>query len=249
MGKRITIAGRRVHDIGYRYFLMEAALSFGIEKMRAVNRFNHLQEVIAYIDGEEEQLQDFIEFSRASYPEGAEVEEVTWDHYSGHVPKIDSFALVFNIGQSRKFIEIGRGIDNKMDSMLEKQDSMLEKQDSMLEKQDSMLEKQDSMLEKQDSMLEKQDSMLEKQDSMLEKQDSMLEKQDVTISVIREEGEKTRGELSSVIKEEGEKTRQEHVKTRELSHEIFYSEVQTLREEIRDLRSTVEEIKKKVGIA
>jgi len=51
--------------------------------------------------------------------------------------------------------------------------------------------------------------MLDRQDSMLEKQDSMLEKQEETIRVIREEGEKTRRELTGVIREESEKTREE----------------------------------------
>ena len=44
---------------------------------------------------------------------------------------------------------------------------------------------------------------------MLDRQDSMLEKQEETIRVIREEGEKTRRELTGVIREESEKTREE----------------------------------------
>ena len=40
----------------------------------------------------------------------------------------------------------------------------------------------------------------------------------------------------------------EHIKTRELSHEIFYTEVQELRKELSELKASVEEIKKKVGI-
>jgi predicted nucleic acid-binding Zn-ribbon protein len=42
--------------------------------------------------------------------------------------------------------------------------------------------------------------------------------------------------------------KEEHIKTRNISLEIFHSEVQELRQEINFLRSSIEEIRKKVGI-
>jgi acylphosphatase len=116
------------------------------------------------------------------------------------------------------------------------------------------------MFDKQDQALEKMDHSLEKQDLALGKTDQMLEKQDETVSVIRDESQKTRETvrdesqktrdvLSTTIKDEGEKTRQEHIKTRNMSTEIFHSEVQELRQEINYLRSSIDEIRKKVGIA
>jgi len=48
------------------------------------------------------------------------------------VPKIESFALVFNTGQAGKFIEIGKSISGKMYTMLGKMDLMLEKQDETI---------------------------------------------------------------------------------------------------------------------
>ena len=38
MGKKITITGSKIFDIGYRYFLLEQALSFGIERLLGKNR-------------------------------------------------------------------------------------------------------------------------------------------------------------------------------------------------------------------
>ncbi len=178
---KLVIAGERVHGIGYRYFLMEAALNSGIEHFRAVNVLNHLQEVHVFVAGEKEQLQEFYEFVSTNFPVDASVKGVTRHDYRGYIPKIESFALVFNVGQMRTFIEVGRSLERKIDKSLEKQDLMLEKQDAMLSKMDVMLEKQDAMLEKQDLMLNKMDEMLKKQDLMLEKQDEMLSKMDVMI--------------------------------------------------------------------
>ena len=175
---KLVIAGDKVHGIGYRYFLMEAALNSGIEHFRAVNVLNHQQEVHVFVAGEKEQLQEFYEFVSTNFPADASVKGVTRHDYRGYIPKIESFALVFNVGQMRTFIEVGKSLERKIDKSLEKQDLMLEKQDSMLSKMDEMLIKQDLMLEKQDAMLSKQDEMLNKMDEMLKKQDLMLEKQD-----------------------------------------------------------------------
>jgi len=90
------------------------------------------------------------------------------------------------------------------------------------------------------AMLDKQDLMLEGQEKMLGKQDLMLEGQ-----------EKTRGKLDAIksaVDHGFSELKEEHVKTREMSMEIFHSEVQGLHEEINFLRSSVEEIRKKVGI-
>ncbi len=104
----------------------------------------------------------------------------------------------------------------------------------MLEKQDEMLRKQDLMLEKMDLMLKKQDEMLRKQDLMLEKMDLMLKKQD---------------ELRECVERGFQELREEHVRTGETLLDIFRSEVQQLRREMDALRSSVEEIKRRVGIA
>lgn len=61
----------------------------------------------------------------------------------------------------------------------------------------------------------------------------MLGKQDQTISVIKEEGEKTREELSSTIREDGGKTRQ-------VFEDHVVKDLEDLRREFRDLRDLVE---------
>ena len=109
MKAKITIEGRKVQDVGYRYFLAEAALSFGIERFRAVNVGNN--QVVAFVETESDVVNEFYEFVRSNFPVGAEVDAVKLEDYEGYIPKIESFALIFNIGQSRKFIEIGQKVE------------------------------------------------------------------------------------------------------------------------------------------
>ena len=102
---KITITGRKVHDIGYRYYLMENALAFGIERFRAVNIVKDKQIVEVFVEGDEESVREFCDFVKTNFPPDAIVDDIKIEDYKGYVPKIESFALVFNIGQARKFIE------------------------------------------------------------------------------------------------------------------------------------------------
>ncbi len=118
---------------------MENALAFGIEKFRAINIEDEKQTVEFYVEGEDEAVNEFCKFARSNFPPDAVVDEVKVEDYKWYVPKIEAFALVFNIGQLRKFIEYRKQVLNKQDKMLEKQDSMLGKIDLMLKKQDETI--------------------------------------------------------------------------------------------------------------
>ena len=167
---KITITGK-VHDVGYRLFLLEEADYLFIPYFDVRNvRINGKEALVVLVDGDEEQLKEFVEFVKTNKPEKAVVEEIRIEEYRGRVRDIERFRASFNTAQLSKIVQVGL----------------------------KMLEKQDSMLEKQDTMLSKMDSMLQKQDLMLQKQDLMLEKQDETARVIREESEKTRKEIKEV---------------------------------------------------
>ncbi len=197
MALKITIIGK-VHNVGYRLLLLELADSLLIDRFDARNvRIDGKETILVLVDGDEEQLREFVELVKEEKPENAVVEEIKVEEYTGRIRDIERFRASFNTSQLSKIVQVGL-------QMLQKQDLMLEKQDLMLDKMDTMLEKQDKMLEKQDEMLNKMDTMLDKQDKMLEKQDKMLEKQDETINVIREESEKTREELKGEIRGVGE---------------------------------------------
>ncbi|MGB7534056.1 MAG: acylphosphatase [Halobacteriota archaeon] len=89
-----------------------------------------------------------------------------------------------------------------------------------------MLGKQDMVLGKLDMMLGNQDAMLGNQDAMLEKKDRMLEKQDETINVIREESEKTREVIEGRLEED----------------------VEWLKVESSEIKTSLDKVKAKVGM-
>ncbi len=145
MKGKIRIIGSKVHDIGYRYFLMENALAFGIEGFRAVNIGDEKQIVEVYVEGGDEAVNEFCEFAKSNFPPDAVVDEVRVEDYTGYIPKIEAFALVFNIGQSRKFIEYGKQVLGKQDKMLEKQDETIKAVKEVGEKVDKVGEKVDAL--------------------------------------------------------------------------------------------------------
>jgi len=174
--KKITITGK-VHDVGYRLFLLTEAESLLIDYFDARNALvNGEQQLIVLVRGPRDKINSFVDFIRSNYPPEASVHNVVVEEYTEEVRSIDSFRQSFMVSQLAKMVQIGL---------------------VMLNKQDQMLDKQDQMLKKQDQMLDKQDQMLDKQDQMLKKQDQMLDKQDMTMNVLREESEKVR----NVIKE------------------------------------------------
>lgn len=174
--KKITIKGK-VHDVGYRLFLLTEAESLLIDYFDARNVIvNGEQQLIVLVRGPGDKISTFVDFIHSNYPPEASVHDISVEEYTEEVRSIDSFRQSFMVVQLAKIAQAGL---------------------MMLKKQDQMLDKQDQMLSKQDQMLSKQDQMLSKQDEMLSKQDEMLGKQDMLINVVREESEKVR----NVIKE------------------------------------------------
>jgi len=224
--KKITIKGK-VHDVGYRLFLLTEAESLLIDYFDARNVIvNGEQQLIVLVRGPGDKISTFVDFIHSNYPPEASVHDISVEEYTEEVRSIDSFRQSFMVAQLAKIAQAGLMMLKKQDQMLDKQDQMLDKQDQMLDKQDQMLDKQDQMLDKQDQMLSKQDEMLSKQDQMLSKQDQMLGKQDMLINVVREESEKVR----NVIKER------------------FEEDMKWLKSEISEIKTSLDKIKEKVGI-
>ncbi|MDI9645432.1 MAG: acylphosphatase [Archaeoglobales archaeon] len=127
MAIRITIKGK-VHEVGYRLFLLEEADSLFIPCFDARNvKINGKEALIVLVDGEKEQLEQFIEFVKSNKPENAVVEEISVEEFKGRVRDIEKFRASFNTSQLSKIVQVGV-------KMLEKQDKMLEKQDETIKK-------------------------------------------------------------------------------------------------------------------
>ncbi len=92
MKLKIKITGQKVHGVGYRYFLMDAALDLGIRGYTARNRTDGgEQQVIAFIEGDEEAISDFKKIAETTHPEGAEASSVSFSDYQGEVMGIGEY--------------------------------------------------------------------------------------------------------------------------------------------------------------
>jgi acylphosphatase len=131
--KRLLVKGQKVHDVGYRPFLLGLAESLEIERFFADNIFiEGKQAVYALIDSSGENVRAFIEIASSKFPENSDVKKVEEEDYTGNVMKTESYYRYLTAMQLSRIATYGG-------NMLEKQDKMLEKQDKMLEKQDSLM--------------------------------------------------------------------------------------------------------------
>jgi acylphosphatase len=219
--KELRITGK-VHDVGYRLFLRDEAEGLSLERFVARNIVMEGKEcVLVRVDGPDELVSRFVAFAESQYPPTAVVDSVEVRTYTDSVMSIDSFRQSFMVTQLAKIAQTGV-------------------------------------------------SMVGKQDAMLGKQDAMLEKQDETIAVIKEESEKTR----EVVKEESEKTREvvkvegkltrdlmsaegekmrevvkeEGEKTRGVLKGTLEEEIAWVKDELIDMKATLNRVKQKVGV-
>lgn len=135
MKLKAIVKGNRVHEVGYRFFLFTRAMELGCERFFAKNLSDGSNQVLlAFIEGDEQQLVEFKMFARNESPEGAEVKDIAFEDYSGPIMSLDAFMHYFSADQLNKGIPALLRIDRKQDKMLEKQDTMLEKQDETIAK-------------------------------------------------------------------------------------------------------------------
>jgi len=144
--KKITIKGK-VHDVGYRLFLLTEAESLLIDYFDARNVIvNGEQQLIVLVRGPGDKISTFVDFIHSNYPPEASVHDISVEEYTEEVRSIDSFRQSFMVAQLAKIAQAGLMMLKKQDQMLDKQDQMLSKQDQMLGKQDQMLGKQDMLI-------------------------------------------------------------------------------------------------------
>lgn len=126
MKKKILIKGNKVHDGGYRLFLMETADEFGIENFYAKNvKVKDKEAAIALIESENSKVEIFFNFVKENFPQGAVVSSVDSEGYDGNIKPLESFRSAFSASQLSKIAQSGVGMLKKQDQMLEKQDQTI----------------------------------------------------------------------------------------------------------------------------
>jgi len=141
--KEIKITGK-VHDVGYRLFLLSEAERLFIEKFDARNVIiNGEEHLIVLIEGAEEKISGLVKFAESNYPPEASVESVEVKDYGEEVRSIDSFRQSLMVFQLTKIAQVGVGMLGKQDKTIEILESAKGDTSKIIENQDLMIEKQD----------------------------------------------------------------------------------------------------------
>ena len=127
---KTKITGNKVHDVGYRVFLLRKALELGVEKFNAYNtKENGVQTLISFLECDSDQILTFQDYVQNNKPENAQVSDIIFEDHTGYIIGIVDYMHFIQVEQLSKGIPAILSIDRKQDRMLEKQDQMLEKQD------------------------------------------------------------------------------------------------------------------------
>jgi len=138
------IKGPKVHDVGYRYFLMTLARRARIRYFDADN-INGAVEVL--VEADEAKIEAFKKLVETSRPDRAEVSEITYQDYDAEVWPISEYSQFCTNVQLNKAIPILLNIVDRMDKMNNKQDETIAVLSDMDEKMDRMLVRQDETTE------------------------------------------------------------------------------------------------------
>ena len=107
MKLKIQISGPKVHDVGYRYFLMSLAMANRIRMFEAHNTESTEGEVVlVFVDGVEDAVKGFLALVRSKRPARSEVSGIFSDGFEGEVMKIGEYAQFCSTVQLNKAIPL-----------------------------------------------------------------------------------------------------------------------------------------------
>ncbi len=101
MKLKILITGAKVHDVGYRVFLLKHAMNLAIPGLSVYNwNKDGQQQVIALVEADEGRIATFKQVATEKRPELAEVSEVTFEPYDGDIGRASELVSrqLFNAG-------------------------------------------------------------------------------------------------------------------------------------------------------
>jgi len=128
---KVLITGSQVHDIGYRVFLLNHAMIFGLEGFMASNTIIHddKQQIIVFAEGDKESIEEFCAEIKENKPPNAIVDSIITQPTEKRVMSIMHYVHLAQVEQLDKGIPAILGIESLQEQMLDKQDKMLDKQD------------------------------------------------------------------------------------------------------------------------
>ncbi|MDD4650801.1 MAG: acylphosphatase [Methanothrix sp.] len=127
MKLKIKITGPKVHEVGYRYFLMSNAIDMGLKGFHARNKTGEKKpEVIALVEGDEGTIADYKKLVETQKPEHSEVSGIAFEDYDGDIMKTESYAQICSAIQLNKAIPVLLEIRDNTKNTLEEIKGMRE---------------------------------------------------------------------------------------------------------------------------
>jgi acylphosphatase len=105
--RRILIKGKKVHNVGYRAFLLDEAEAILIPNFSARNIKNETEIVEVLVGGNKEKIDTFINFIKNNYPEAAEIIDISVEDYDGEIRTIEAYSRSFSASQLSKIAITG----------------------------------------------------------------------------------------------------------------------------------------------
>jgi len=99
---KIIIKGKRVQDVGYRLFLLSKA-----HNLKGFEASNIGEDLIVFLEGEEENVKIFTQIVKAEKPPLAEVSEVIVEGYDGEVMGVKEYREQLSLEQLVKIATVG----------------------------------------------------------------------------------------------------------------------------------------------
>jgi acylphosphatase len=107
MKLQITISGPKVHDVGYRCFLMDKAMASRIKMFEAHNiEDEQEQQVMVLVDGGEKEVDAFRKLAQEKRPNRAIVSRIVVGTYEGDVMRVGEYAQFCTTIQLDKAIPV-----------------------------------------------------------------------------------------------------------------------------------------------
>ncbi len=130
MKLRIVIEGPKVHNVGYRYFLMTLARR---ARIRYFDADNIAGAVEVLVESDEEKIAAFKKMVETSRPDRAEVSKISYEDYDGEIWPISEYSQFCTNLQMNKAIPILLDVVDILKNIQEDTSSMLDKQDETTE--------------------------------------------------------------------------------------------------------------------
>ncbi len=107
MKLKVKITGPKVHDVGYRYFLLGLAMSERIKMFEAHNTESSEGDVVlVFADGDDEAVKAFRALVEIKRPDRSEVSKIIFEDFEGEIMKIGDYSQFCSIVQLNKAIPL-----------------------------------------------------------------------------------------------------------------------------------------------